>query len=607
MARIEIASALETQPRRTDGYLPLEDYAAIGDGRALALVGSDGSIDWLCLPELDSPSVFGSLLDPAEGGSFALAPSIPYEVKRAYLPDTNVLQSEFSTAEGTVRVTEAMTVDTTQNAPWRELVRRAHGVSGAVPMEWRLRPRFGYGQEAREPTRVGDALVYRYQRLQVAIKGWDAGEPQVKRGVAAGNFEIGSAQEATLVMVASDDVSLPSPERADVAWRLQATVELWREWIGRCTYEGPWQEAVRRSLLAIRLLADARTGAITAAGTTSLPEVIGGKRNYDYRYGWVRDLSFTVDALLRVGMEELSHSSVGWLLGAVHRTHPRVDPVYSLTGEVVRSQEPLPLTGYRGSSPVHVGNNAGGQLQLGGFGDLIETVWRYVQTGHILAPATGERIADSADLLCAIWRNQDAGLWELGDYAHYATSKISCWTALDRLLDLAAKGQVPARHIDRWRSERERVREFIEGQLWNETRGSYLMKAGSDALDCGVLLAARRGYTDPGGARMNQTIDAIGRELRADGPLFYRYSGMQEQENAFLACSFWMAEALALAGRLDEAAEIMDGMVSLGHDLGLYTEEMDPSTREMRGNLPQALTHLALVSAAALFAERARR
>jgi GH15 family glucan-1,4-alpha-glucosidase len=595
--------AVEAHPRRIDGYLAIEDYAAIGDGRSLALVGLDGSIDWMCAPELDSPSVFAALLDPADGGSFSLAPAIPYEVTRAYVPDTNVVRTDFSTAEGTVRVTDAITIDTAQNAPWRELVRRVEGLAGTVPMEWRVRPRFGYGLQSREPAWLAGNFVYRYGELQLGLQCWDAGEPKVERDALCGSFELGLGEHALLALVATDDVALPSPEPKDLHRRLEATCELWREWVNRTSYEGPWKEAVQRSLLAIRLLADGRTGAIAAAGTTSLPEVIGGERNYDYRFGWVRDLSFTVDSLLRVGMKELSQASVGWLLGAVARTHPRVDPVYALTGEVVRSQECLPLPGYRGSGPVHVGNQAGSQLQLGGFGDLLETVWRHVENGHLLAPRTGERIADSADLLCAIWPNRDAGLWELDDYAQYATSKIGCWTALERVLDLAQRGQVPPRHMSRWRSERDRIREFIQRSLWSDSRRSYVMKVGSEMLDCGVLLASRRNFADAAGARMNQTIDAITSELHAEGALFYRYSGMQEEENAFLACSFWMVEALALAGRKDEAAEIMEGAVSLASDVGLYAEEIEPGSHAMRGNFPQALTHLALISAADLFVD----
>jgi GH15 family glucan-1,4-alpha-glucosidase len=589
--------------RRTDGYLPIEGYAAIGDGRTLALVGVDGSIDWMCLPNLDSPSVFAALLDPAGGGSFSLAPSVRYEVTRSYIDDTNVLQSEFTTEGGAVRVTEAMTVDSTQTTPWRELVRRVEGLSGTVPMEWRLRPRFDYGQHSHDPVRRDDALVYEHRDLQLALSCFEAGQPDVEGGTISGKFQARQGRTATLAVTASDGVALAIPPLVDLERRLQSTIDLWRGWVEHTRYEGPWSEAVKRSLLAIRLLTGTRTGAIAAAGTTSLPEVIGGERNYDYRFGWVRDLSFAVEALLRVGMNELADASVEWLLRGVGKTHPRVDPVYGLTGEVLRSQQQLPLPGYRGTSPVHLGNQAGGQLQLGGFGDLLETLLSYANRGHVLASSTGERLADSADLLCSIWRNQDAGLWELSDYAQYATSKIGCWTAFERLLDLARQRQVPARNVGRWQAERDRTREFVETRLWSDSRGSYVMKAGSEMLDCGVLLAARREFADPRGPRMNGTIDAVRSELHAGGPLLYRYSGMQEEENAFLACSFWMVEALALAGRRDEAAEMMEGMVSLANDVGLYSEEMDPSTHAMLGNYPQALTHLALINAAALVAE----
>jgi len=596
--------APQTESRRTDGYLPIEDYGAIGDGNALALVGLDGSIDWMCLPELDAPSVFGALLDPAEGGNFTLAPAIPYEVRRSYLPQTNILQTEYTTAEGTVRVTDAVTIDGAQSVPFRELARSVEGLSGAVPMRWRLRPRFEYGQKSCTPVSVEDGFVYRPGGLQLGLTAWDAGAPQVVDDAVEGEFQIELGGHALLALLGSDAAVLPTPARAGVERRLEATATVCREWVSRCSYEGPWEEAVRRSLLAIRLLADGRTGAIAAAGTTSLPEAIGKERNYDYRFAWVRDLSFTVEALLRVDVEELAANSVNWLLAAVGNTRPRIDPVYRLTGEPLRVQHQLPLAGYRGTAPVHVGNQAGTQLQLGGFGDFLETLWEYLKRGHRLRPGAAERIADSVDLLCSIWRNADAGLWELGDYAQYTTSKIGCWTALERVLDLVAKGQVPGRHLARWQATRDSVRDFIETNLWSDERGSYLMKAGSEMLDCGTLLAARRQYSDPRGARMKGTIDAIQRELHATGPLYYRYSGMQEQENAFLACSFWMVEALALAGRIDEAAELMDGMVSLGGGLGLYSEEMEPDSRALRGNFPQALTHLALISAAAIFSEQ---
>lgn len=589
---------------RLDGYLPIQDYAAIGDQRTLALVGIDGSIDWMCLPELDSPAVFASILDAPHGGRFSLRPTVPYRATREYLERTNVLRTTFETEDGAVQVTDALTIDDSQPAPWRELVRRVEGISGIVPMQWRCEPRFGFGDRAASWSGHGDGFLARDLRVQLGLLAWDAGKMSVDGGAVTGEFTVGMSEQSLLVLLASADQLLRLPSRADVERRLTATASVWRTWVTRHGYAGPWRDAVERSLLALRLLADGRKGAIAAAGTSSLPEVLDGKRNYDYRFAWVRDLSFTVDALLKVGMEQLPYDAMTWMLDAVTHTQPRVDPVYSLTGEVVRGQRPLSLSGYRGTTPVNVGNQAGSQLQLGGVGDLLHALWLTTNHGTALSPELGARVADIVDLLCMIWRREDAGLWELGDRAQYSTSKISCWVALDRALKLVESGQVPARKVRRWQQERDQVREFIEARLWSPRRNSYLFKADSDGLDCGVLLAARRGYLDGSSPRLNATIDAIRDELDAGDGLLFRYSGMQEQENAFLACSFWMVEALACAGRLDEADALMEQLVPLANDVGLYSEEIEPTTHTLRGNFPQALTHLALIGAAALLEER---
>lgn len=585
-------------PHRTDGYLPIADYAAIGDGRALALAGVDGAIDWMCLPRLDSPSIFAALLDPERGGRFVVQPAIPFSSERRYLDRTNVLQTTFHTDLGQVAVTDAFTIDNSQAVPWRELVRKVEGRSGEVPMTWRLEPRFDYGRRPAHPEPLGTAIIARDSRLQLGLCGWDTGAAEITDSAACGAFTAAEGDEAMLVLEATDDQPLPIPRREQVERRLDETSRVWRSWVTRHSYDGPWRDAVERSLLAIRLLADARTGAIAAAGTTSLPEVLGGERNFDYRFGWVRDLCFTLDALLAVGMDELTHSSVRWLLQATSHTHPRVDPVYALDGTVIRSQETLPLAGYRRTGPVHVGNSAGSQLQLGGFGDLIETMSLYVSHGHLLGPTAGRRLGDVGDLLLQIWRNEDAGLWELDSSAHYGTSKLGVWVAFDRILDLVDRGQVPGRHADRWRRARDEARQFVETHLFSSERNAYLLKPGSSELDCALLLSGRRRFPDPSCRRLSGTIDAILHELHAGGPLFYRYSGMQDVENAFLACSFWMVEAMAVSGRVDDAAELMEEMAGLASEVGLYGEEMEPGTHEMRGNLPQALTHLSLINAA---------
>ena len=402
-------SVKSAAPQRRDGYLRLGEYAAIGDGRTLGLVGTDGSIDWMCLPNLDGSSIFGALLDPHAGGRFVIQPTIPFEASRRYLERTNVLETTFATAEGQVRLVDAMTLDKSQVASWRELARRVEGLGGEVPMRWSFEPRFGPDGEVPATERRDGATVLRHGGLQVGLQRWNAGPGEST--TLSGEFVSRPGEQSLLVMTAVEDEPLPLPERHAVERRLSDTVEVWQSWTGRHTYQGPWDDAVERSLLAIRLLTDGRTGAIAAAGTTSLPEVIGGNRNYDYRFAWVRDASFSLDALLAVGMEELTHTSVTWLLESVSRTHPRVDPVYALDGSVVRSQSEVPIPGYRRTTPVHRGNQAGSQLQLGGFGDLLETVSLYVSHRHVLSPAIGERLADVVDLLGLIWRCEDAGLW----------------------------------------------------------------------------------------------------------------------------------------------------------------------------------------------------
>jgi GH15 family glucan-1,4-alpha-glucosidase len=597
-----MSAGVPSSPHRIDGYARIRDYAAIGDGRTLALVARDGAIDWLCLPRFDDPSVFAALLDPAQGGCCALAPEAPFEVERRYLPDTNVLETTFTTAEGRVRVTDGMTLAGGAVMPWRELARRVEGLSGTVPMRWRVEPRFGYGQADVRLERRDGALVARSGPDALVVIGHETGEPLVDPdpGAAEGRFEAREGSRHVLALAGFHREPLAVPTGEEVDDRLEQTVAAWRNVARHLDYDGPWKDAVRRSALALVLLADSESGAITAAGTTSLPEALGGQRNFDYRYVWVRDSSFTLDAMVRLGMRTQAHASITWLLQAVAHTHPRIQPIYQLQGRPRLPDDELPLPGYRHSRPVKLGNPAASQLQLGNYGDFFDSLWLFVQQGNLLDPETGQRMAENADLVCEIWRNDDAGIWEISP-GPYTISKIACWVALDRALKLAQAGQVPSRGVPRWRRVRDEIHDYVERECWSERRGAYAFKAGSDELDASVLLAARVGYTDPRGERMLGTIDAIQAEL-GDGPLLYRYSGMREQEGAFLACSFWMVEALARARRLDEAQELMGQLVGLANDVGLYSEEMDPATHEMLGNFPQGLTHLALVNAASLLA-----
>jgi GH15 family glucan-1,4-alpha-glucosidase len=479
-----------------------------------------------------------------------------------------------------------------------ELVRLVREVRGRVRMRYSLLPRFDFGLGETTLSRRDDAILAAHGSQTMAFRAWGAGDADISAGAVTGEFEVGAGDTALLTCAFVDDQPVPLPPREEIEVRLERTADAWRRWISFHSYDGPWQEAVTRSLLALKLLIDAQTGAIAAAPTTSLPERIGGDRNWDYRYAWVRDSAFTLDALGAAGYREQVHASLSWALAASRRTHPRLDPFYALHGDVERAETKLELDGYRGSRPVRKGNRAAEQLQLGCYGNLLETIELYVRHGNALDEATRVQVGEIADEVCRIWGNLDSGIWELEELRHYTISKINCWVALDRALKLAADGEAPRDRMDGWRDEADRIREWIDRHCWSESRGSYTFYAGSDELDAAVLLAVRVGYLAPDDARLLSTIAAIRRELSSGGPLLSRYSGMESEEGAFLPCSFWLVEALARVGRIDEARETMAELLALANDVGLYSEEIDPSTGELLGNFPQALTHLSLVNAA---------
>jgi GH15 family glucan-1,4-alpha-glucosidase len=592
---------------RVDGHAPIRDYAAIGDGRTVALVALDGSIDWLCFPDHDSPAVFGALLDPVGGGSFALAPEGRFDVERRYIPGTNVLETTYTTGEGVVRITDLMTFEHGGLVPWIELVRKVEGLSGSVPMTWSVEPRFGFGKTETSVALRKEVPLASAGGDSLAVVSWDAGEPNVTAGRIEGRFATSGGSTALIALSGAHESPVHLQPREGVELRIEGTVEAWKRWVrGLHPYEGPWADAVVRSILALKLLIHTPTGAITAAPTTSLPERIGGDKNYDYRFAWVRDSSFTLDALMRLGYNEQAHASFTWLLDALDDTHPRVQPIYRIHGPVLAAERELDLPGYRGSRPVRDGNDAADQLQLSGYGDLLTTTWLYVRQDNVLDPATGSRLTEVVDLLGSIWKNKDSGIWELPEVAHYTQSKMGAWVAFDRALRLVADGQLPDRHAAAWRSEAESIHAWVESNCWSEELGAYAMAPGTDKLDASLLLTARMEYGEPAGERNRRTREAIRREL-GRGPLLYRYTGMPEEEGAFVACSFWLVESLSRAERLDEAEELMDEMLPLANDVGLFSEQMDPETHAFLGNFPQGLSHLALVNAAALYQDSLER
>ncbi len=596
--------------RAHDGYAPLRSYAAIGDGRTVALVAEDGTIDWLTLPNLDSPSVFAALLDTERGGSFELAPTAKFAMARRYLPGTNVLETTFTTATGVVRVQDAMSVTGAGLGPSRELQRRVEGVAGRVEMSWRMQPRFGYGEGRTQlgwrnavaiATSGGDAL---------AVCAFDAGTVEVESETVTGSFEAAAGSRAVIAVCTAHQEPLVFPSRSELDGRFTATLATWRAWASSRTYNGPWQGPVARSALALKLLVHAPSGALAAAATTSLPEEIGGLRNWDYRFCWVRDAAFTLDALLRLGCAPEAQAYFWWLMHASQLTHPRLQPLYRLDGGANARERALPLDGYRGSRPVRAGNAAAAQLQLDTYGELLQAAWLYAEAGNRVDADIGRRLAEVADLVCELWRRPDAGIWEVrSEPAHFTHSKMMCWVALGRAQRLAERGLLPTRHRARWAEQAIAVRDFIEQECYSRQRESYVRFAGGDELDASVLLGLLSGYGEARSPRWAHTVAAIRREL-VHGPYVRRYSGadgLSGGEGAFISCSFWLAEALARTGRVDDATVLMDRLVALGNDVGLYAEEIEPATDAFLGNLPQALSHLSLISAAVTIADEVRR
>jgi GH15 family glucan-1,4-alpha-glucosidase len=593
--------------KRIDGYAPIADYAAIGDGRTVALVARDGSIDWLSLPDLDSPSVFGALLDAEEGGCFELRPEEPFDATRRYLPGTNVLETTFTTTRGVVRVTDAMTIPTDGLAPYRELIRRVEGIAGRVSMRWRVEPRPAYGAVVRAERRAGVPVVARGSDA-IAVIAWDAGDPAVREVAIDGAFVSEEGNAAHIVLAAAHQEPLVLPPRAEVASRLAGTERAWRRWSDSRRYEGLWRDEVLRSGLALKLLVFTPSGAIAAAPTTSLPEGIGGERNWDYRFSWPRDSAFTLRALIALGCAPEADAFFSWLQHASQLTHPEVRVLYRLNGRQEADERSLPLRGYRDSRPVRVGNGAAGQTQLDVYGEVMDAATEVVRSTGRLDRDYAGRLAEIADHVCTIWRDPDAGIWEVRTApAHFTQSKMMCAVALDRACALAERGFLHG-DVERWRGERDEIRAFVDSRCYSNEKGSYTRSADEDLLDASLLLGVIARYDEAAAPRLVGTVDAVRRDL-ARGPLLLRYvdeDGLPGEEGAFLACSFWLAEAYARQGRLDDASALMDELTGLANDVGLYAEEIDPETGDFLGNFPQGLSHLALINAAVAITEASR-
>jgi GH15 family glucan-1,4-alpha-glucosidase len=575
---------------------PLQDYAALGDGRSVALVAPDGAVAWWCVPHMDSPPLFDRLLNPAKGGYFQLRPEEFFTMERRYRPDSNVLETVFTTDGGEAVLVESLNSSLAGRLPWNELARRVEVRAGT--MRFTMRAVFGTRDDTASPWlqpnpngcifHVGGVLGLFRCTPNVRVT------EEEDRTIAA-EVTLSAGERAVFALLAGEDEPLGVPPIEDIDGRIDTSDEAWRMWANTLRYDGPHRQEVRRSALALKLLLYSPSGAIAAAATTSLPERIGGDKNYDYRYAWIRDAAYTVNAFLRVGAMPESKAAFTWLMQRLAEHGPRV--MYSLSGKLATDVRVLPdIPGYRDSRPVVVGNQAVKQHQHGIYGDIFETAALFVGNGNILDQRSARVLSDLADECADRWRRKDAGIWELTEPQHYTGSKISAWQALARAVELAEENHIPSNCVPRWKRERDRIAQWINEHCWSERQQAYTFYAGTDRLDASLALAVQFGFD--GKARLNSTIDAIRAQL-GHGPFIYRYSDVEQEEGAFLACTFWLVEAYTLLDRREEAeALFQEVMAAIAPGTGTLSEMADPSTGHHLGNTPQGLSHLALIHAA---------
>jgi GH15 family glucan-1,4-alpha-glucosidase len=590
------------------GYLPIEDHGIIGDLHTAALVGTDGTVDWLCLPAFDSPSVFCSILDDEKGGHFSLHPMEYIRSQQLYLPETNVLLTRFLSAEGVAEVLDFMPILAHPGQRHR-LVRNVRVVRGKMTFDVECRPAFDYARMEHFVS-VGEAgAVFASKDSSHSSLGLSSEVPLKERpkGGAGARFTLKEGERKTFVLAEIEDGEGPGEVISEGSFEdlLRSTLGYWRRWISGCTYHGRWREVVYRSALALKLMVYDPTGALVAAPTMGLPERIGGERNWDYRYTWLRDGAFTLYALISIGFEDEARRFMGWLR---HRCECDWDgllqPLYGIDGREDLSESQLDhLSGYMNSRPVRVGNAAYRQVQLDLYGAILDAAYLYNKYGAPLDYDLWQNLRRILGWLTDNWQEPDEGIWEVrGGKRQFVSSKVMSWVALERAGRISRQRGLPAGD-GRWVVERDRIYEEIMEKGWNPDKKSFVQHYGSDAIDASLLLMPLMKFVGPTDPRWLATLDSITEELTYD-TLVDRYKpeaaapdGLRGEEGSFSLCSFWLVECLTQADRLDEARLALEKMFSYANHLGLYAEEIGPSG-EALGNFPQALTHLALISAA---------
>jgi GH15 family glucan-1,4-alpha-glucosidase len=595
-------------------YAPIEDHGIIGDLHSVALITQQGEIDWYCCPRFDSPSVFGAILDDERGGSFRISPvGEDVRTKQLYLPDTNVLITRFLSPVGVGELIDFMPIGSAEEDRHR-IVRIVQCVRGEMRFDLDCRPRFDYGRVEHALHCDDYGAVFETEDLTLAL---DSPVPlAAEDGAVRARFALQPGERRTFVLERVPDgghSARPFPE--DVSQHLFAeTVDFWRGWIHQCRYRGRWREMVRRSALAMKLLCYRPTGAIVAAPTTSLPEAIGGGRNWDYRYTWIRDSAFTLFAFLKLGFTEEAQAFMGFLKERALESHPGgagpLQIMYGIDGRHELHELELDhLAGYRDSRPVRIGNEAARQMQLDIYGELINSIYLYNKAGDPIDYDLWVVVTNLLDWLEHNWDGRDEGIWEVrGGAQEFTYSRLMSWIAFDRALRIAEDRGFPC-PVDRWRATRDRIFQQIMDRGFSKQRQAFVQTLDGDVLDASMLMMVMGHFVAANDPRMLTTIDAIREELVTDS-LVYRYDpaaaasdGLEDAEGTFSICSFWWVEALARAGQLDEARLSFEKMQSYANHLGLYSEEIGASG-EALGNFPQAFTHLSLISAA-LYLDRA--
>jgi GH15 family glucan-1,4-alpha-glucosidase len=597
-------------------YLPIQDYGIVGNMRTAALVGMNGSIDWYCVPSFDCPSVFGALLDDAKGGRFQIYPAAgEYARKQFYWPDTNVLVTRFLSPDGVGQVTDFMPVGRRRGASGPDwLVRRVSVARGAVRFRMACHPAFNYARDAHETTLTPSGAVFRSPSLALELTS----EVELVRegSGAATEVRLEEGQAVCFVLRPLEDGAGDPCTDAEAEGLFRATVDYWRAWLSACTYQGRWREIVHRSALALKLLTYQPTGAMVAAATCSLPEFVGGTRNWDYRYMWLRDAAFTMYAFMKIGLVQEAGYFMNWLGERCREMPPdgSLQIMYAVDGRPMVQEEVLGhLEGYRGSRPVRIGNGAQQQLQLDIYGELMDSVHLYDKHGSSISDDLWQHLRRSTEWVCAHWSETDEGIWEVrGGRRHFVHSKLMCWVALDRAMRLAQRRSLPA-NLTHWIEVRDRIYEDIMTRGWSEERKSFVQAYDSNSLDAALLMMPLANFISPTDPRMLSTLDAINRSPREGGlvsnSLASRYDvrrapdGIEGDEGTFNACTFWLVEALVRAAgrtdrsRLSQARLIFEQMIGYANHVGLFAEETGPAG-EALGNFPQAFTHLSLISAA---------